>query len=98
MGPGARLGDVANLRWSNLETVHGVVTFKKRKGQKAAVLGFHPDFSDWVAEKRSVPDDPESFLFPSLAGRPHFHTVGRSVSRLNSLDSLKRRDQGPALA
>jgi integrase len=35
MGPGARLGDVANLRWSNLETVHGVVTFKKRKGQKA---------------------------------------------------------------
>jgi integrase len=77
-GCGARLGDVANLRWSNLDTVHGVVTFKERKGQKAAVLGLHPDFSDWVAEKRSVPDDPESFLFPSLAGRLHGGQYGLS--------------------
>ena len=77
-GTGARLRDVANLRWSNLDTVHGVVTFKERKGQKAAVLGLHPDFSDWVAEKRSVPDDPESFLFPSLAGRSHAGEKGLS--------------------
>jgi len=58
--------------------VHGVVTFKERKGQKAAFLGLHPDFSDWVAEKGSVPDDPEGFLFPTLAGRSHAGEKGLS--------------------
>ncbi|HXM28212.1 MAG TPA: tyrosine-type recombinase/integrase, partial [Chthoniobacterales bacterium] len=43
-GSGARLQDVANLRWSHLDTVNGIVQFKQRKSTKGAkaTLGLHP--------------------------------------------------------
>jgi integrase len=88
-GTGARLGDVANLRWSNLDTVHGIVTFKERKGQKAAVLGLHADFSDWVAERSKLNDDPESYVFPSLAGR---RLGGEGGLSLEFLELMKSAD------
>lgn len=68
-GCGARLGDVANLRWSNLDIENGITTFKEGKGRKIAVLGLHPDFLEWIAERPVPKDDPESHVFPSLAGR-----------------------------
>ncbi len=92
-GTGARLSDVANLRWSNIDTEHGIVTFKERKGQKAAVLGLHPDFLDWIAERSRPKDDPESYAFSKLAGRPLGGEDGLSneFSRLVEKAGIKGR-------
>ena len=69
-GSGARLQDVANLRWSNLDLVNGVVQFRQRKSTKGAkaTLGLHPDFEDWLSAN-SKADDKDGPVFPSLANR-----------------------------
>lgn len=69
-GSGARLQDVANLRWSNLDTVNGVVQFKQRKSTKGAkaTLGLHPDFEEWLST-HSHAGDKDGPVFPSLANR-----------------------------
>ena len=65
---GARLGDVANLRWSNLDIANGVTVFRERKTARQAIIGLHGDFLDWLSE-RPVPQDPDAFVFASLAGK-----------------------------
>ena len=69
-GSGARLQDVANLRWSNLDTINGVVQFRQRKSTKGATatLGLHPDFEDWLST-RAHAGDKDGPVFPSLANR-----------------------------
>jgi integrase len=67
-GTGARLQDVANLRWSSLDTEAGVVSFTERKTGRKAVIGLHADFIDWIAAQ-SVPEAPSAFVFPSLTNR-----------------------------
>ena len=63
-----RLQDVANLRWSSVDVKNGLLSFVQRKGDKPAVIGLHPDFENWIT-RRTVPDDPEAYVFPSLANR-----------------------------
>jgi integrase len=65
---GARLSDVANLRWSSLDLEYGVASFRERKTGHENVIGLHPDFVDWIAT-RPVPEDPQGFVFPLLGGR-----------------------------
>ena len=69
---GARLQDVANLRWSAIDPEARVVVFRQRKtarrtGRKT-VVGLHPDFEDWLL-RQSAPDDPLGFVFPTLANQ-----------------------------
>jgi integrase len=68
-GHGARLQDAANLRWNNLDLDHGLVTFTERKTGKEATIGLHPDFEQWLLESVGTPEEPDSFVFPSLANR-----------------------------
>jgi integrase len=65
---GARLSDVANLRWSSLDLEYEVASFRERKTGHENVIGLHPDFVDWIAT-RPVPEDPQGFVFPTLGGR-----------------------------
>jgi integrase len=67
-GTGARLQDVANLHWSAIDSENGILTFQERKGDRKIVVGLHPDVSDWIARQPPL-DDPEAFLFPTLANR-----------------------------
>jgi integrase len=67
-GSGARLQDCTNLRWSSIDTLNGVVTFREKKTGRQAVIGLHPDFNDWITRQPGR-DDPEGFVFPTLAGR-----------------------------
>jgi integrase len=67
-GTGMRLQDVANLRWSAIDSENGILTFQERKGDKKNIIGLHPDMEDWIS-RQAVRDDPEAFLFPSLANR-----------------------------
>jgi integrase len=72
-GSGARLQDVANLRSSNLHIEDRVATFVERKGKRIkkhpVVVGLHADFLDWLSSRPITNDDPQSYLFPSLANR-----------------------------
>src|SRR5260221_2661533 len=70
---GARLQDVANLRWEAIDLELGVVAFRQRKLSRKkpdseTVVGIHPDFLDWLSHQ-SVSDKPESFVFRTLANR-----------------------------
>jgi integrase len=95
----ARLMDAANMKWSNIDLENGLLEFKVGKTGKRALLALHPDFIDWLAVQ-PAPNDPNAFLFPSLAlqrGPGQFglsnqflaimtqaRIVGRKVSSSNS--------------
>jgi integrase len=66
---GMRLQDVTNLRWSSVDVENGVVSFVQRKADDPALVGLHDDLRDWIT-RQVVPDDPEAYLFPTLANRP----------------------------
>jgi integrase len=63
---GARLGDVVNLRWENIDFDNGVLSFVQRKTQTEVVIGLHPDFEAYLKGLQAH----EGPMFPSLAGRP----------------------------
>ena len=65
---GMRLQDVTNLHWESVDLRNGLLSFGERKGNKRVVVGLHPDFENWI-RARQFPDDPESYVFPSLANR-----------------------------
>jgi integrase-like protein/integrase family protein with SAM-like domain len=48
---GARLGDVANLKWAALDLENGIVSFRQRKTGAEIVIGLHEDFVSWLAER-----------------------------------------------
>jgi integrase len=77
-GSGARLGDVANLRWSSLDIANGLVTFREQKTGATAVIGLHPDFADWLTT-RPAPEAIDAPVFPTLAGHPINSTTGLSA-------------------
>jgi len=68
---GARLGDCANLRWSNIDLVSEIKTirFQPRKGGGEVVTVIHPALEDYLLSLPTAQSD-ESFLFPSLGGQP----------------------------
>jgi len=68
-GSGLRLQDGANLRWSGIDLEFGVINFSQRKTGRNALIGVHPDFGDWLLGRRCACDDPEAYVFPSLAQR-----------------------------
>jgi integrase len=62
----ARLMDVVNMRWSNVDLENGLLNFSVRKTGKRALIALHEDFADWL-EGRRRPADGQAYLFPSLA-------------------------------
>ena len=62
----ARLVDAANMKWSNIDLENGLLEFRVQKTGKKALLALHPDFVEWLANQQPS-DDPNAFLFPSLA-------------------------------
>lgn len=75
---GMRLWDAANLRWSAIDTEYGLITFHEGKNNKKVTVGLHSDLADWLS-RQAPSDEPEMFLFPSLAGRECSGTQGLSV-------------------
>jgi integrase len=65
---GMRLQDVTNLRWESVDVGNGLLSFDERKGNKAVVLGLHPDFESWIRVRASK-GAKEGYVFPSLANR-----------------------------
>jgi integrase len=67
-GTGARLQDVTNLTWNALDLEAGIVAFRERKTGREAVLGLHPDFTQWL-KKTARHESSNAPVFPALAGK-----------------------------
>ena len=68
---GARLQDVTNLRWEDVDLPEKVLHFaprKTRQHKQTVRIPLHPDLESFLLERPAV-DNPKDFLFPSLAGR-----------------------------
>jgi integrase len=63
---GARLGDIANLRWSSLDLEYGVVTFTEKKTGRSTLVGLHENFTEWLSVQ-PAPEQADAFVFASLA-------------------------------
>jgi integrase len=63
---GARLGDVANMRWSAVDLKRQIVTFTPSKTKKTVIVPLHPELERHLLKSPGVG---KAFLFPSLAGR-----------------------------
>jgi integrase len=66
---GARLNDIANLRWNAINFEDRVVIFvprKTKRAKKILVLPLHPNLEAELVKHRGLP---LAFLFPSLSGR-----------------------------
>lgn len=67
---GARLSDVVNLRWENIDFEGRCLRYTERKKRFATEIRvpWHPSLEDYLLDLPSA-DDAEALLFPMLAGR-----------------------------
>jgi integrase len=67
---GARLSDVANLRWHNIDLAKRTLRYTEKKKRFATeiLVPLHDELETHLLGLSS-PDDPEASLFPALAGR-----------------------------
>jgi integrase len=85
-GSGARLGDVANLRWSSLDLENDIVVFTEQKTDAKATIGLHPDFTEWL-QRQPSPINRELPVFPTLAGQPLAGDSGLSKAFTKLIDA-----------
>jgi integrase len=68
---GARLRDVANMKWDCIDLAGKLIRFKPQKTartEKVILIPMHPQLEAHLL-KIAGQDNPRAFLFPSLAGR-----------------------------
>jgi integrase len=83
---GARLGDVAKLKWSALDRVNRVVSLKEGKTGRLVPKWIHDDFLVWINSQQVVPFNREEPVFPNLASRPLGGVSGLSMTFVRLCD------------
>lgn len=78
---GARLTDVVNLTWENVDLTGGVITYEQRKTGKSVTAPLHPDLKDHLLKLAG--DNPRAPLCPALQKRSVGGRKGLSVSFTN---------------
>jgi len=63
---GARLGDVAKMRWSAVDWQNKIIRFTPSKTKKAVALPLHPQLERELLKHAGIGNAP---IFPTLAGR-----------------------------
>jgi integrase len=76
---GARLKDVCNLRWSNVDLEKKIIIFRAAKTGQLVTVAIHPELEEHLLT-RSTSNDPKTFLFPSLAGKSGGGKSGLSMA------------------
>jgi integrase len=72
---GQRLGDIASLRWSDLDLVRGELRLSTRKTDKTMVLPLaaplrkHPEFSSLSSNEASAPIHPKAYDLVERQGK-----------------------------
>jgi integrase len=90
---GARLRDVANMKWTSIDLSDKTIRFIPQKTArlgKEIVIPLHPDLEATLM-KIAGQDNPEAFLFPSLAGRKTggAHGLSRTFSGIMEKAGIK---------
>jgi integrase len=76
---GARLQDVCNLRWQNVDLAARAIRFIAAKTGRTVTIAIHPCLGEFLLN-RPTSDDPKAFLFPTLAGKSGAGKSGLSMS------------------
>jgi len=71
---GQRLGDIATLRWNNIDLVHGELRFSTRKTEKTMILPLAQPLRKYV-ESLCAPDDRSAPLHPKAFDLLEGHRV-----------------------
>lgn len=91
---GARLSDVANLKWRNVDLQKRLLLYseKKKRFQSEIRVPLHEELESHLLSLKA-PDDPEAFLFPGLSGRETGGANGLSREFVALMDAggLQRR-------
>ncbi|HEY5298624.1 MAG TPA: tyrosine-type recombinase/integrase [Verrucomicrobiae bacterium] len=78
---GARLMDVVNLTWENVDLAGGVITYEQRKTGKSVTAPIHPDLKNHLFKLAG--DNPRAPLCPALQKRSVGGRKGLSVTFTN---------------
>ena len=78
---GARLSDVINLTWENVDLTGGIITYDQRKTGKPVVAPLHPDLKNHLFKQAG--DNPRAPLCPTLQKRSVGGRSGLSVTFAN---------------
>jgi integrase len=76
---GARLKDVCNLRWGNVDLEKKIITFRAGKTGQLITVAIHPELEEHLLT-RTISDDPKASLLPSLAGKSGSGKSGLSMA------------------
>jgi integrase len=94
---GARLQDVTNLKWSNVDLVKRLIIFKAGKTNTKVVVTIHPDLEDHLLSLK-MSDDPQAPVFPEVAGKagPGRNGLSMTFKRIMlsaGIESAKARER-----
>ena len=64
---GLRLGDIARLRWDNVDLEEKELTFTVKKTGRRQTIPIAPPLVNYLVETLSAPDNPNTPLFPKAA-------------------------------
>lgn len=98
---GGRLGDLARLRWEQVDLAERSISFTQKKTSAKIKVPIHPELLDYLLS-RSVPDDGHKPLFPQLCKMPGPGKSGLSMSfkrlmaRAGIEDGIARQKKGEA--
>lgn len=98
---GARLQDVANMRWKSVDLQDQLISFRAGKTGEMVTIPMHPELHGYLLEL-PAPDSGNAFLFPSLADKRTSGKSGLSMSfsrimgraKVKSEVARKRTGQG----
>jgi integrase len=76
---GARLKDVCNLTWGNVDLEKRLITFRAGKTGQLITVAIHLELEEHLLRLKSS-DDPKTVLFPSLAGKSGSGKSGLSMA------------------
>jgi integrase len=89
---GARLQDVANMRWESVDLQNKWLAFRVGKTKQRIKLPMHEALYDFLLEL-PAPDTGKAFLFPSLAGKGTGGRSGLSMAFARIMERAKVRGE-----
>ena len=89
---GARLQDVANMRWESVDLQNKWISFRVGKTKQRLKLPMHEALHDFLLEL-PAPDSGKAFLFPSLAGKGTGGKSGLSMAFARIMERAKVRGE-----
>jgi integrase len=89
---GARLQDVANLRWESIDLHKKLISYIPRKTRGRVFVPIHPELESYLLNL-PAPESGKAFLFPKLAGHdtsPLSKAFGRIMAQAKIKGGISR--------